>query len=147
MLKLQTASEVLTSVVSELKLQIDILKDIVEKLTALNDLSILNCSTTDTSAQTTANDSAGISLLSTPKVFASQQTAKNCHQIFETVNILLKSYEKQTELNQIVCENVCNASTLDHTVYSVSVWIHQPAIDQDCFIAERQLAVYIHLNN
>lgn len=131
-LELQNSTEKAHKIVNDQMQLIQNLKNTVEKLEALNDLNnfMLNDSTL------TENSSG----LATSSHEAISHSAK-----IEVLKVLVRCYEEQTKLNRTVSENIGTASTLDQTVYYACIWTHQPAIGQECFIAERQLAFMVHV--
>ena len=108
------------------------LNDVTEKFEALCELNSLSLcdsdQTVNSPTQATGNSS----------------TCDRSSQL-QTLKILIKCYKEQTELNLSISENIGTASTLEQTVYYACIWTHQPAIGQECFIAERQLALMLQM--
>jgi len=131
-LKLQKSIEKLGKVAIELNHYVQNLEDAVEKIEALINLSSFTLRNSNLSINT--------SEISTTNV----QEHSRSRQL-EALNILVKCYKNQTELNNTVAKNIGTASTLEHTVYYTCIWNHQPAIGNDCFIAERQFILSLDL--
>ena len=131
-LKLQKSIEKLGKVAIELNHYVQNLEDAVEKIEALINLSSLTLRDSNLSINT------------------SEMSSTNLHEDsrsrqLEALNVLVKCYKSQTELNNTVAKNIGTASTLEHTVYYTCIWNHQPAIGNDCFIAERQFILTLDL--
>jgi len=131
-LKLQKSIEKLGKVAIELNHYVQNLEDAVEKIEALINLSSFTLRDSNLSINT--------SEISTTNV----QEHSRSRQL-EALNILVKCYKNQTELNNTVAKNIGTASTLEHTVYYTCIWNHQPALGNDCFIAERQFILSLDL--
>jgi len=131
-LELQKSIEKLGKVTMELNHYVQNLEDAVEKIEALLNLSSLTLRDSNLSINT------------------SETSTTNLHEHsrsrqLEALNVLVKCYKSQTELNNTVAKNIGTASTLEHTVYYTCIWSHQPAIGNDCFIAERQFILTLDL--
>ena len=131
-MELQKNTEEVHKIVIELEQYIENLKDIVEKFEALCDLNNL------TLCDSTLTDNSSVMAISNSENSERSQ--------LQTLKVLTGCYKEQTELNHTICENIGTASSLDHTVYYACIWTHQPAIGQQCFIAERQLALMLEMS-
>ena len=112
--------------VSEIEKHLSALKESVEKFEALCNLYNYTLSDSNISNKSPASTSSQIVLDRSSQL--------------KTLKMILKCYEDQTQLNRTISENIGVASSLDQTVYYVCIWTHQPSIEQQCFIAESQLA-------
>lgn len=131
-LKLQKSIEKLNKITNELDDFVQNLEDVVTKFEALMDLKSLTLSD--------SNLSGNASVLETTSVDEHNRSLQ-----FGVLKVLVKCYKKQTELNHTIAENIGTASSLEHTVYYTCIWNQQPAIDNECFIAERQLTLMLHM--
>ena len=113
--------------VSEIEKHLSALNESVEKFEALCNLYNYTLSDSSISNKSPASN-------------ISSQTSHDRPSQLKTLKMILKCYEDQTQLNRTISENIGVASSLDQTVYYVCIWTHQPAIEQQCFIAESQLA-------
>ena len=126
-LELQRDIEKLLGNVSEIEKHLSALNESVEKFEALCNLYNYTLSDSSISNKSTASN-------------ISSQTSLDRSAQLKTLKMILKCYEDQTQLNRTISENIGVASSLDQTVYYVCIWTHQPSIEQQCFIAESQLA-------
>ena len=131
-LQLQKSIEKLGNIVIELDRSIQSLEDVAEKFEALFDLSSL-----------TLRDSNLSVNISIPDISSVNENSRDLQ--LEVLHTLCKCYRKQTELNHTVAENIGTSISLEHTVYYTCIWSHQPAVGNDCFIAEKQLGLMIHM--
>ena len=131
-LELQKSTEKVQQITNQLDHLLQNLNDITEKLEALcglESLSIYDGNSLESSAATATTNS---------------NTYDRSFQL-DILKILIKCYEEQTALNRTITENIGTSSTLEQTVYYACIWTHQPAIGQECFIAERQLALMLQM--
>jgi len=131
-LKLQKSIEKLGKVAIELNHYVQNLEDAVEKIDALINLSSLTIRDSNLSINT--------SEMSTTNLHEHSRSRQ-----LEALNVLVKCYRNQTELNNTVAKNIGTAPNLEHTIYYTCIWNHQPAIGNDCFIAERQFILSLDL--
>ena len=131
-LKLQKSIEKLGKVAIELNHYVQNLEDAVEKIDALINLSSLTIRDSNLSINT--------SEMSTTNLREHSRSRQ-----LGALNVLVKCYRNQTELNSTVAKNIGTAPNLEHTIYYTCIWNHQPAIGNDCFIAERQFILTLDL--
>ena len=131
-LQLQKSIEKLGNIVIDLDRSIQNLEDVAEKFEALFDLSSL-----------TLRDSNLSVNISVPEISSINENSRALQ--LEVLHTLCKCYRKQTELNHTVAENIGTSPSLEHIVYYTCIWNHQPAVGNDCFIAEKQLALMIQM--
>ena len=126
-LELQRDIEKLLGNVSEIEKHLSALNESVEKFEALCNLYNYTLSDSSISNKSPASN-------------ISCQIIHDRSSQLKTLKMILKCYEDQTQLNRTISENIGVASSLDQTVYYVCIWTHQPAIEQQCFVTESQLA-------
>lgn len=131
-LELQINTEKVQQLINQLEQLLQNLNDVTEKYEALCELNSLSLCDSDYTGNS-------------PKQATAISVTYDRSSQLQTLKTLFKCYKEQTALNRSISENIGTASTLEQTVYYACIWTHQPAIGQDCFIAERQLALMLQM--
>jgi hypothetical protein len=114
----------LKDIANEFELILEDLKVNSDKIKALHDLSNLS---------TSFNKSLGLDD-STNSLELGED-----YQASKYMETILFKHQKQQELMISIAENLGNASNLDNAIFLASIWIMQPALDDENFIAMEYL--------